>query len=172
MRLRKRGFYHYDSWQLATYLALRYRRRLQRRTFVWRRPPRRRTKTVSASALTPRQVESRRPAVGSGVKTRARTNEIQPRHEFLDPAPTPRKKQNKKQKEKLLALWLCTVTSCGDSLMSIKVPQTCRTGCWRAGAGVKRQGQVFELGGGGANRVSLSVRVFVCVVIFQSGLFL
>lgn len=34
-------------------------------------------------------------------------------------------------------------------------PQECRTGCWRPGAGVEGQGQVFKLKGGGANHGSL-----------------
>lgn len=53
--------------------------------------------------------------------------------------------------------------------MSIKDPQACRTGCWRPGAGIKGQGQVFRPRGGGANRES-TVQVFMGVVIFQSAL--
>lgn len=96
MRLRKRGFYHYESWRLATYLALPCWRTVVTTGVRLEASTRPKKKTASASALTPRQVESRRPAVGSGVKTRVRTNEIQPRHEFLNPAPNPEKKTKRK----------------------------------------------------------------------------
>lgn len=112
------------------------------------------------------------PATRGGIRSQdTSANERNPAQaRIFKPRPQPREKN---KKEKLLALWLCTVISCGDSLTSIKFPQTCRTGCWRPGAGVKGQGQVFELGGGGANRVSQSVCVCVlmCVVILQFALF-
>lgn len=110
------------GWRL--HLALRCRRtvatagvRLEERT-----RPKERT-SVSIGSEPPPRVEYRRPATGPGVKTRVRTNKVQPRHKSFKPRPHP----EKKKKEKLLALWLCTVTSCGDSSMST-FPRACRTG--------------------------------------------
>lgn len=106
MRLRKRGFYHYESWRLASSCCSDSPERSgdgggRLEPLASTRP---KDKTASASTLTPRQVESRRPAAGSGVKTRVRTNvdEIPPRHEILNPAPHPEKKKRKRKN-----FWLC-----------------------------------------------------------------
>lgn len=96
------------------------------------------------------RVEYRRPEARSGVKTQVRTNEIQPRHKFSNPAPTPRKTK----REKLLALWLCTVTPSGDSLELHHVQG--RMSATRR----RRQVRVKSLNWEGAK---LPVSLFICV---------
>lgn len=101
MRLRKRGFYHYESWRLASSCCSDFPEKsggddgdgggICLELLASTRP---KEKTASASALTPRQGESRRPAVGSGVKTRVRTNvdENPAQARIFKPRPpTPRK---------------------------------------------------------------------------------
>lgn len=127
MYLHKQGFYHYESWRSATYLEdggddggpFGGVHQAEEKDSV----------SISFDPSTGR-VPATHGGIGSQDTSANERNPAQAR--ILNPAPIPRKKR----KEKLLALWLCTVISCGDSLMSIKVPQTCRTGCWRPGAGV------------------------------------
>lgn len=93
MRLRKRGFYHYESWRLESYLALWHWRTTAMAGICLEASTRPRKNIASASALTPRQVPPvTRGGTGSQNMTTNWWNPAQA--QFLTLLPNPRKKQN------------------------------------------------------------------------------
>lgn len=124
------------SWRLATYLALQWRRMVAAAAVHLEECPFW-GKSISVS---PDPSTGWVRATGR-VKTRVRTEKSSPGTN-LKPCPHPEKTKT------TFGFVVCTVTSCGGSLMSIEFPQMCRTGCRRPGAGVKGQGRVFEPGRG------------------------
>lgn len=149
---------------MATYLALRCQRRAATAGVCLEKCTRPRKKTPPTGRV---------PATRGGIRSQDtsanKRNPAQAR--IFKPQPHPEKPPQKQTKRKTFGFVVMYSDFMWRQSDVHQVPQTCRTGCWRPGAGVKGQGQVFELGGGGANSVSLCVCVCVCVVMFQSASF-